>query len=109
MFRQRRDFLLPAVQELGFGVPCRPQGAFYIYADAGRFTDDSQRFCLDLLDSHGLAGVQLEIDGGVDLTNAADIVRAGADILVAGSSIYGAEDPRATAQKLFEEGTSALT
>lgn len=55
IFRQRRDFLLPAVQELGFSVPCPPQGAFYIYADASRFTDDSQRFCLDLLEEHGVA------------------------------------------------------
>jgi len=54
-FRQRRDYLLPAVRELGFSVPCAPQGAFYIYADAGRFTDDSQRFCLDLLEEHGVA------------------------------------------------------
>jgi len=55
IFRQRRDYLLPAVQELGFAVPCSPQGAFYIYADASRFTDDSQRFCLNLLEEHGVA------------------------------------------------------
>ena len=55
IFRQRRDFLLPAVQELGFRVPCKPQGAFYIYADAGAFTDDSQAFCLQLLEEHGVA------------------------------------------------------
>jgi aspartate/methionine/tyrosine aminotransferase len=55
IFRQRRDFLLPAVQELGFSVPCSPQGAFYIYADASRFTTDSQQFCLDLLEQHGVA------------------------------------------------------
>lgn len=55
IFRQRRDFLLPAVQELGFEVPCAPQGAFYIYADAGRFTDDTESFCLELLEQHGVA------------------------------------------------------
>lgn len=55
IFRQRRDFLLPAVQEMGFVVPCKPQGAFYIYADASRFTDDSQAFCLKLLEEHGVA------------------------------------------------------
>ena len=55
IFRQRRDFLLPALQELGFVVPCKPQGAFYIYADASRFTDDSQAFCLQLLEEHGVA------------------------------------------------------
>ena len=55
IFRQRRDFLLPAVRDLGFDVPCTPTGAFYIYADAGRFTDDSQAFCMDLLEQHGVA------------------------------------------------------
>ncbi len=54
-FRRRRDFLLPAVRALGFEVPCEPEGAFYIYADAGRFTDDSQAFCLELLETHGVA------------------------------------------------------
>jgi aspartate/methionine/tyrosine aminotransferase len=55
IFRQRRDYLLPAVQELGFTVPCGPRGAFYIYADASRFTRDSQQFCLNLLEEHGVA------------------------------------------------------
>ena len=55
IFGQRRDYLLSAVQELGFLVPCHPQGAFYIYADASRFTDDSQQFCLNLLEEHGIA------------------------------------------------------
>lgn len=54
-FRQRRDFLLPAVQALGFDVPCKPDGAFYIYADASRFTADSQQFCLQLLEDHHVA------------------------------------------------------
>lgn len=36
---------------------------------------------------------QIEIDGGVNLKNAAEIVAAGADILVAGSAVFGAEDP----------------
>jgi aspartate/methionine/tyrosine aminotransferase len=55
VFRQRRDFLLPAVRELGFDVPCEPEGAFYIYANASRFSDDSQAFCLRLLEEHGVA------------------------------------------------------
>lgn len=55
IFCQRRDYLLPAVRELGFDVPCTPQGAFYIYADASRFTTDSQAFCMDLLERHGVA------------------------------------------------------
>ena len=55
MFRQRRDYLLPALEAIGFEVPCKPQGAFYIYADASRFTHDSQSFCLQMLEEHGVA------------------------------------------------------
>jgi aspartate/methionine/tyrosine aminotransferase len=32
-FRQRRDFLVPALESLGFKVPVHPDGAFYVYAD----------------------------------------------------------------------------
>jgi len=55
IFRQRRDFLLPAIQALGFDVPCPPSGAFYLYADASRFTQDSQQFCMQLLEEHSIA------------------------------------------------------
>lgn len=55
IFAQRRDFLLPALTSLGFEVPCKPDGAFYIYADASRFTNDSQAFCLRMLEEHGIA------------------------------------------------------
>jgi len=54
-FRARRDFLLPALRELGFGVPQQPQGAFYIYANCSRFTDDSFKFARDLLEEAGVA------------------------------------------------------
>ena len=60
------------------------------------------------LDDKGLASVQLEIDGGVDAGNAADIVRAGADVLVAGSSVYLAEDPRQAVEQLLVEARSGL-
>jgi aspartate/methionine/tyrosine aminotransferase len=32
-FQRRRDFLVPALRELGFQVPVMPDGAFYVYAD----------------------------------------------------------------------------
>jgi aspartate/methionine/tyrosine aminotransferase len=32
-FRRRRDFLVPALRDLGFHVPVLPDGAFYVYAD----------------------------------------------------------------------------
>lgn len=54
-FGRRRDFLLAALRELGFAIPHTPAGALYLYAGVQRFTDDSQQFCLDLLEQHGIA------------------------------------------------------
>lgn len=42
----------------------------------------------------------IEIDGGVGLQNAESLLQAGADVLVAGSSVFGANDPRATISAL---------
>jgi len=56
-FRQRRDYIVPALRELGFGVPVTPDGAFYVYVDCSRFTDDSERFADELLNEAGVAMV----------------------------------------------------
>jgi len=42
----------------------------------------------------------LEVDGGIKVDNAGDIVRAGADVLVAGSAIFGSSDYSSTIQAL---------
>jgi ribulose-phosphate 3-epimerase len=49
----------------------------------------------DLRAQLGDRPVDIEVDGGVDLTNAATLVRAGASILVAGASVFGTPDPGA--------------
>jgi ribulose-phosphate 3-epimerase len=54
-----------------------------------------------LLDAAGNQA-PVEVDGGVDLTNAARIVRAGAEILVAGQSIFGTGDPARATRALRE-------
>ena len=54
-FEQRRDFLLPALREIGFDIPVEPQGAFYLYARCDRFTDDSFAFAKTLLREIGVA------------------------------------------------------
>ncbi|MGB6055494.1 MAG: pyridoxal phosphate-dependent aminotransferase, partial [Burkholderiaceae bacterium] len=53
-FRRRRDYLVPALRELGFDVPVTPDGAFYVYADCSRFTDDADRFSVDILNQAGV-------------------------------------------------------
>ena len=42
------------------------------------------------------SNAKIEIDGGVSLANAEELLKAGADVLVAGSSVFRAEDPLAT-------------
>lgn len=54
-FKRRRDFLLPALKNLGFKVEVEPQGAFYIYANCEKFTKDSYEFAYDLLENIGVA------------------------------------------------------
>jgi len=54
-FRKRRDFLLPALRHIGFDIPVEPEGAFYLYADCSRFTDDSFVFAHALLEQAGVA------------------------------------------------------
>ena len=49
----------------------------------------------------------IEIDGGIDATNAAEVVAAGASILVAGNAIFGSSDPEAATRALRAATSSA--
>lgn len=48
-FRRRRDYIVPALEGAGFGVPARPDGAFYVFADCSAFHADAKRFAFDVL------------------------------------------------------------
>ena len=48
-FRRRRDFVVPALQDLGLKVPVLPDGAFYAWADCSAFHASSWDFCLDMM------------------------------------------------------------
>jgi aspartate/methionine/tyrosine aminotransferase len=68
-FALRRDYLLGELQRLGFDIPHTPAGAFYIYAGIKKFSNNSEAFCLDLLENHGLAitpGVDFGDERGTD-------------------------------------------
>ncbi len=54
-FQARRDFLVPALRELGFGIPVLPSGGFFVYADCSRFSPDAERFCREVLEGAGVA------------------------------------------------------
>ena len=57
-----------------------------------------------LLDDRGLRA-ELEVDGGINVDNAPDIVKAGADILVAGNSIFKAQEGISGAMQRLREAT----
>jgi len=59
-----------------------------------------------LLQLHG-SQAQIEIDGGITTDNAAVVVEAGAEILVAGSAIFGTESPAQAIQQMLQSVTEA--
>jgi aspartate/methionine/tyrosine aminotransferase len=52
---ERRRFLIPALEGLGFRVPVVPQGAFYIYADSSALAPDSFALARSILTQAGVA------------------------------------------------------
>ena len=54
-FLTRRDYLYTRLQQIGFKIKAKPEGAFYIYADCSDFTLDSFQFAKDLLEETGVA------------------------------------------------------
>ncbi len=74
------DLVLIMSVSPGFG------GQFYLPGSTARIARLRQ-----ILDERGLAGVELEVDGGITADNAAEAAAAGATVLVAGSAIYNEE------------------
>ena len=54
-FGARRDYLVPALRNLGFSIPVMPTGGFFVYAESTQFSNDSEQFCRDVLDGAGVA------------------------------------------------------
>lgn len=53
-FKRRRDYIVPALESLGFTVPVVPDGAFYVYADCSALSDDADQLSLDMLNEAGV-------------------------------------------------------
>ncbi len=62
---------------------------------------DKVRRLKRMIDERGLK-TRIEIDGGIDRTNIAEIVAAGAEIIVAGSAVFGHSDPAQSVRELRE-------
>ncbi|MEI6837036.1 MAG: pyridoxal phosphate-dependent aminotransferase [Alcaligenaceae bacterium] len=56
-FRQRRDYLVPALKTLNIDVPVMPDGAFYVYGDISAHSSDSSAFSAALLEGARVAAV----------------------------------------------------
>lgn len=63
IFNKRRKLTIKRLREIGFGIAVEPTGAFYVLANAKRFTDDSLKFAFELLEKTGI-GVAPGIDFG---------------------------------------------
>lgn len=71
VYDERRRFLIGRLRQLGFVVHTEPEGAFYIFADARRLTDDAYRFAFEVLEQAHV-GITPGIDFG---TNGSGFVR----------------------------------
>lgn len=66
---------------------------------------DKVRRLKSMIDERGLK-TRIEIDGGIDGSNIAEVVTAGVEMVVAGSAVYGGGDPAAAVKELFDKGTA---
>jgi ribulose-phosphate 3-epimerase len=62
----------------------------------------------DWLRAAGQSDVDIEVDGGIDTTNIAGVVAAGASVIVAGHAIFGAGNPEEAARHLKRLATAVL-
>jgi ribulose-phosphate 3-epimerase len=67
---------------------------------------DKIRALRRMLDERGLA-VDIEVDGGIKVDNVADVVAAGANVIVSGSGVFGTKDYAATIAELRARGAAA--
>ena len=82
-YGRRAKLMVDQMREVGFGIPVPAQGAFYVIADASKFTDDSYKFAFDLLEKAGVC-----VAPGVDFDKAAgggSWVECGFDDFMTGS------------------------
>jgi aspartate/methionine/tyrosine aminotransferase len=63
VYDQRRKLMVELMRGVGFGIPVVPQGAFYVFADASKWTENSYDFAFELLEKAGV-GVAPGVDFG---------------------------------------------
>ncbi len=63
IYNERRQFIIQRLREIGFGITVEPTGAFYVFANAKRFSNDSYQLAFDILEKAHV-GVTPGIDFG---------------------------------------------
>ena len=86
------DLILVMSVDPGFG------GQGYIEGSTERIKEIKQKLIEQCLQDR----VLIEVDGGIKLHNAKEVVDAGADVLVAGSAIFGTDDPVQTIKDFYK-------
>jgi ribulose-phosphate 3-epimerase len=89
------DYVLVMSVNPGFGGQKFIRGALHKIASLARIRQ-----------ARGL-DYRIEVDGGVSLETVGDVVRAGAEILVAGNAVFGKGDPRKKAEELLKAAVEA--
>jgi ribulose-phosphate 3-epimerase len=70
-------------------------------------TLEKVRYVRDQINARGLR-VDVEVDGGVDLSTVSDCVQAGANVLVAGTAVFGQPDPAAAGRALLDAAAAKI-
>nr|WP_295083186.1 pyridoxal phosphate-dependent aminotransferase [uncultured Roseateles sp.] len=91
LLRERRDYIVPALQALGFKVPVVPDGAFYVWMDCSDLHPNAWDFAFELMHSAQIA-----------LTPGRDFGRIGAERWLRLSFASSLEDLQATVARLSE-------
>jgi ribulose-phosphate 3-epimerase len=90
-FLDKIDLVLIMTVEPGFG------GQGYLPGSSERISKLKA-----YLNTNCLERVLIEVDGGIKLHNAKEIIEAGADVLVAGSAVFGTENPVETIKAFYQ-------
>ena len=90
-FFDKIDLVLVMSVDPGFG------GQGYIDASTNRIIEIKQKLVEQCLQDR----VLIEVDGGIKLHNAKEVLDAGADVLVAGSAIFGTDNPANTIKEFY--------
>ncbi|MBT3479711.1 MAG: ribulose-phosphate 3-epimerase [Candidatus Marinimicrobia bacterium] len=94
-FYDQVDLILVMSVEPGFG------GQGYVDGSTERIRNIKKRLKEQCLQDR----VLIEVDGGIKLHNAKEAIDAGADVLVAGSAVFGADDPVQTIKDFYNLGS----